>query len=116
MERLDIVCQNGEMTVGEKAMQALKEAYMLEVKAKEIQKQADSIKKQFADAMEQNGVMNFKCDSVSIAYIPESTRTTVDTAKMKAEGVYKYYLKETPTKASCRWTWKREKNNGTDKK
>lgn len=105
----DIVVKNGEMIVGEQAVEALRMVKNLEEQAKQFKTMADAIKKQFTDAMEKNGVLNFKNDDLTISYIPENTRLSVDTEKMKADGIYKYYLKETPTKATSRWTFKKEK-------
>lgn len=110
--RNDIVCKDGEMVIGEKAIEALRMVKELEEQAKQIKAQADEIKKQFNDAMEENGVENFKSEFLSVARIGETSKLTVDTEKMKADGIYKYYLKETPVKGSVRWTWKKEKANG----
>lgn len=52
--------------------------------------------------MKANGIKQFDSDVVRITYIEPSVRKTVDTKKLKEEGLYDFYTKESPVKDSVR--------------
>lgn len=115
-ERYDITFSNGEMILGEQAVKAIQEAKQLEQAAKELKAKADGIKAAVMEAMEEHGVTQFKNDNVTITYIEPTVKKVVDAERLKADGIYKYYLKDSTVKSSCRWTWAKEKKDGTGKK
>lgn len=58
--------------------------------------------------MIENDIKSFEDDNFKITYIPESVRKTVDTAKLKEQGLYEAFTKETKVKDSVRITLKWE--------
>jgi hypothetical protein len=76
---------------------------------KTAQKQADTIRCAIISGMEKASVYSFENDRMKVTYIAPSTRTTIDSAKLKAEkpDIYKAYSKTTPTKAGLRVTMKK---------
>ena len=63
-------------------------------------------------AMEEAGVKSYEDDYVKFTYVAPTTRTTIDSARLKKElpDVAKQYSKETITKASVRTTFKVKKD------
>lgn len=55
-----------------------------------------------------NGIKSFENEDFKITYIPENTRKTVDTAKLKEQGLYEYFLKESKVKDTVRISLKWE--------
>ena len=60
------------------------------------------------DAMEANGVQSYETDKLKVTYVAPSTRTTIDSAKLKKEhpALAEAYSKTSTTKASLRITIK----------
>lgn len=70
----------------------------------EAEKRMEEIKTALLQAMEQNGIKTVDTDFVKITYVAPSTRTSLDSKRIKEElpEVYKTYSKETETKAQVR--------------
>lgn len=54
-------------------------------------------------------VKSFKNEYIEITYVPETTRKSVDTNKLKQAGIYEEFCKESPVKESLRIKLKEEK-------
>ncbi|MBQ2658074.1 MAG: hypothetical protein IJF87_05845 [Erysipelotrichaceae bacterium] len=63
----------------------------LEAQVKMIKKQRDEALKEIFRNSEQK---SFENDQIKIMYVKSKPRRTVDTEKMKSEGIYEFYLKE----------------------
>lgn len=76
------------------AVQALAE---FERQVKAIKTQEDEIKRKLLDAFKQHDVKKFESEQLVITYIAPTTRTSVDTSKLKAEypDVYEACIKQT---------------------
>lgn len=68
-----------------------------------------SAKERAKELMKEKGIKSFKNDDFTITYIPEQTKTVVDVDKLKADGLYESYTKESITKDSVRITWRKAK-------
>jgi hypothetical protein len=77
---------------------------------KEAEERAKSIREAVMKAMAENGVKTFENDRLKITYVEPSTRTTLDSARLKKEEpeIAKKYEKQSTTKASLRITIKGE--------
>lgn len=53
------------------------------VQMKKMEEQSKRMKEQLVEAMEKYGVKKFENDQVSFTYVPETSRTTVDSTKLK---------------------------------
>ena len=86
----------------------IREAEELIAKAEEYKARADAMLQEIKDflveKMEEKGIKTFETDAVKITYVAPSTRTTLDSKRIKDEmpDVYKTYSKESETKASVR--------------
>lgn len=60
------------------------------------------MKEKLKQAMEQYGVKKFENDSISVTYVDATTRTSVDSAKLKKDGLYDKYAKTSNVSASVR--------------
>ena len=71
-------------------------------KKKEIEKAEADMKAQLVDAMKKYGVKSFKNDVISITYKAPSTRTSIDSARLKKEHpeIAEAYSKTSPVKES----------------
>lgn len=78
---------------------------------KEADAMMEQVKSAILDAMERNSVKTFENDFLKITYVAPSTRTTIDSAKLKKEmpEVAEKYQKTSETKASLRITLKEQK-------
>lgn len=85
------------------ALQKLKE---FQITKQEMDNQEKEIKQAIQKAMEENGIKSFENDDVKISYVAPTQRVSVDTAKMKEEGIYDLYTKTSEVKASVRLTYK----------
>ena len=81
----------------------------LEEQMKENEQQLNDFKDALLRAMEQNGIKKWENDLISVTYVPASLRKTVDTAKLKEEGLYDQFTKESPVNASVRLKFKEKK-------
>ena len=85
------------------ALQKLKE---FQITKQEMDNQEKEIKQAIQKAMEENGIKSFENEDVKISYVAPTERVSVDTAKMKEEGIYDFYTKASEVKASVRLTYK----------
>lgn len=99
----EVTFENGKIQIAVDVMKEL-QAFNEQKAAMELKEKR--IKEAILQAMEENNIKSFENDFVSIKYIPQTTRKSVDTAKMKEEGVYEVYLKESEVKSQVRLTWK----------
>ena len=98
-----IKVENNELQIAQEASEKLKQLYA--VKA-EFDVRMDDLKNQMLKAMEDNGIKSFENDFMKITYKAPSTRKTVDIARLKEEGLYDFYVKESPVKSSLVVTFK----------
>lgn len=89
----------------------LAEDVIAELKAFEVQKAQMDIKEKelkqaILNAMEEHGVKKFENDDIRITYVAPTTRKSVDTARLKEEGLFDLYSKESTVKASVRLEYK----------
>lgn len=122
VERLMECERNGELykqelTVNEKALAKLVEVESLikeiEEQKKAAEEQATELRAALMQAMEANGVTSFENESIKITYVAPTTRTAIDSTKLKKEmpEIAEKYAKTSNVKASLRITLK-EANNG----
>ena len=83
-------------------MSYLLQQYELRIKAIEEIKQ--SYRNAIQEAMEKNGIDKFDNDFITVNYVAPTTRTTLDTKRLKAEHpeLYGEYLTESEVKSSVR--------------
>ena len=77
---------------------------------KKAQEQSDEIKKAIMKAMEDNSVYSFENEALKVTYVAPTTRTTIDSARLKKElpEIAEKYTKRSDVKASLRITIKGE--------
>lgn len=83
----------------------LRRFYALKNEIESIEKEA---KKRAISFMEEKGIKSFDNEDFKITYIPETTKKVVDTDRMKLDGIYDDYTKETKVKATVRITWRNQ--------
>ena len=101
----DQVEEETDLQVIESAVpDVLKAITDITVQMKKLGEQEKLMKKKLQEAMEQYGVKKFENDHVAFTYVPATTRTTIDTEKLKKEfpEVAKHYSKTTNVSASVR--------------
>ena len=94
---------NGELVIAEKVLKELQDFYVLKARMEMGEKE---LKEALQEAMETNSIKSFTNDDLEITYIAETTRTTIDTQRLKDEGLYDLYSKPSAVKASVRLKWK----------
>ena len=98
--------KNGELIVGDNVKALLIQARELDLFQKQINIQLDEFKEALKNAMEKYGIKSFENDSVKVVYKEPHERTTVDTKRLKEEGIYDLYAKSTKVKSSVAITYK----------
>ena len=80
----------------------------IEEQKKVAEAQAQDLRAAIMQAMEQNGVMSFENENVKLTYVAPTTRTSIDSAKLKKElpEIAEKYTKTSNVKASLRITLK----------
>ena len=73
---------------------------------RKIESFKDTHKEQIKETFKKYGIKSFKNDYISITYVPEGTRRSVDTNKLKMAGLYDEFCKTSNTKESLRITLK----------
>lgn len=83
----------------------------LEVEAKNIKNQQETLKIDLLNAMETHGVKKWDNDVMTISYVAPTTRTSVDSTKLKKElpDVFSKYSKVSNVKSSIRIKLKEDK-------
>lgn len=122
VERLLECERNGEIYTQEVAVSETALAELVEVESliksieeqkKVAEAQAQELRAALMQAMEQNGVTSFENENIKVTYVAATTRTAIDSAKLKKElpEIAEQYTKKSNVKASLRITLK-EANNG----
>lgn len=94
---------DGNIKVAEDVFNYLYDFQLMKAEAEKIEK---NLKDSILKAMETNNIKSFENDLVKVTYKAPSVRKDVDKARLKEEGLYDLYLKETPVKSSVTVTWK----------
>lgn len=103
---MEIEVVNNEIVLSAEAKKYLKKMQKLELKKSEIDMEMKALRQQWLEAMEANGIKKFESNIVTVTYIPGTTKKTVDTEKLKEQGLYEAFVKETVTKPSVRMSFK----------
>jgi len=72
------------------------------IQKKQIEEQEKAMREKLQKAMEQYGVKSFKNDAIEVTYKAPSTRTSIDSTRLKKEkpDIAKEYSKTSPVSAS----------------
>ncbi len=98
--------QNGAVLATEAGYELIAKAREIHELQKNLKLQEDQFKKELMEAMEKNSIKRFENDLVTITYTGPSKRATVDTAKLKEQGLYEAFKKESDVKASVKVIYK----------
>lgn len=99
----EIIAKSGRLEVSQAVRDVLEERRVMEQRIKVLDEQ---IRQAMLAAMEDNGIKSFENDQVKITYVAPTVRESVDTQKLKDDGMYEFYKKTSEVKASLRWKWK----------
>lgn len=82
----------------------------IELQKKEAEANAQKLRDALMQAMEENSVTTFENDAIKLTYVAPSTRTSIDSTKLKKElpDIAEKYTKTSQVKASLRITLKEE--------
>lgn len=88
------------------SQQVIEELKAFEVQKAQMQIKEKELKEALLKAMEENNIKKFENDDIRITYIGPTTRVSVDTKKLKDEGLFDLYSKESVVKANVRLEYK----------
>ena len=94
---------DNQILINEEIIKELKEFEILKTQMDLKEKE---IKQAILLAMEYHNIKTFENDDIKITYIAPTTRETVDTARLKEEGLYDLYKKVSNVKSSVRLSYK----------
>lgn len=85
-------------------LQAEETLEVIERKAKQAKENAESIRAKILELMQKQNIVSFDNAKLHISYIPETTRVSVDSTRLKKElpKVYEEYQKQSKVKATLR--------------
>lgn len=104
----DITVRDGQINIGEEAVELFKEARRLDLRMKKNEIAMAQFKEALMKAMKDNGIKAFDTDFMKAVYVPEHVAERLDTKALKAEHpkIAKKYTKESPVKESLRLSYK----------
>lgn len=104
----DIEVHDGQITMGDDAIELFKEARRLDLRMKKNEIAMAQFKEALMKAMKENGIKSFDTEFMKAVYVPEHTAERIDTKALKAEHprIAKKYTKETSVKESLRLNYK----------
>ena len=98
--------QNGLIKIenGQLAQQTVDLIKNFEIQKKAFEEKYNQFKSDLLNAMEQNGVVKFQSENLTISYIAETERETFDSKQFKADmpELYDEYVKFSKVKPSIR--------------
>jgi hypothetical protein len=105
---LEVEEQQEVMNLEQKCPAILKAITDICVQKKALEEQEKQMRKMLQEAMEQYGVKSFENDKVKFVYVAPTTRTTIDSAKLKKEhpDIVEQYSKTSNVSASVKITVK----------
>ncbi|HHX68329.1 MAG TPA: hypothetical protein GX708_09800 [Gallicola sp.] len=93
--------ENGQIVVAQEIINAI---VQFEKQALEMKLKQDELKQKLLEAMEENGITNWETPNgeIKVSYRKPSTRTTLDSTKLKNElpDIYEEYSKTSEVKSS----------------
>lgn len=101
----ELVLVNGEQLVASDAFaQRCRKLSEFQVTLQEMKNEEEEVKEIFRAAMEKHGVKTIEVAGVRITRIDPTTRTTIDSKRLKAEqpSIYNEYSKTTTVKGGVR--------------
>lgn len=111
-DKYEVNITNGQIVLPSEVIELFNQVRTIDEAIKELKAQKDAIEKPLKAAMQKNGVDKFTCTYMTATTIKDSMTETVNTEKMKADGVYEKYKMYVPKSGYVRITYKKEKNNG----
>ena len=104
MENLLIEYTNNELELGKIEQQISAAIIDLQNKQNELQNKNNEIREQIKNSMEQNNVKKYENDFIAITYIAPTTKTVVDSKKLKENyiDIYNECSKTSNVKSSIR--------------
>lgn len=103
---LDVKVVDNQIILGQKVLNEMKKLQEFQITIQEMKNTEEEIKGAILTAMEQNGIKGYENDFIKLTYIAPTTRVSVDTARLKKDGLYDEYTKTSPVKASVRVSYK----------
>lgn len=94
-----VTVKNNQIAVAQEVINELK---AFEIEKAKIEIKEKELKQALLNAMEENNIKKFENDDIRITYVAPTTRKSVDTARLKEEGLFDLYSKESAVKASVR--------------
>lgn len=98
-----ITVENNQIAIANELLTKMK---LLHEEAMKLQVEEDKLKQALLEAMENNNIKKIDNEVFSVSYTAPYVSKRVDTKKLKEEGVYEYYSKETKVKASIELSYK----------
>lgn len=106
MESNEIKVVEGQIVTSAKFNKAMKSLQAFQIRKQEMDNREKEAKQALHDAMTACNITHFENEMFSISIVPAGTRVSADSAKLKKDGLFEKYSKETQVKASTRITWK----------
>ena len=87
-----------------KAMAIMQKIVDLNIQKKQLEEQDKEVRQQLEKVMGEYGIKQFENDLLKVTYVEPTTRTSIDSAKLKKElpAVYEKYTKVSQVKGSVR--------------
>ena len=108
-DKYELSVSNGEIEVPQEVLKLFEEARRIDAEIKALKAQKDAIEKPLKQAMQKHGVDSFKCEYMTASRVSMSFTETVNTERMKEDGIYEKYMMLIPKAEHVRIAYKKEK-------
>lgn len=87
-----------------KAMAVMRKIAELDIQKKQLEAQDKAVRQELQEAMDKYGIKKFENDILKVTYVEPTTRTTIDSARLKKElpAIAEKYSKTAVVKGSVR--------------
>lgn len=109
--KYEVTVENGEIKLPEEVVNLFDQVRTIDATIKALKEQKDAIEKPLKAAMEKYGVDSFKCDYMTATRVKGSYTETVNTERMKDDGIYEKYKMLMPKAGYVSIRYKKEKKN-----
>jgi predicted phage-related endonuclease len=110
-DKYKVSVRKGQIQLNKEAMEAFATISAIDATIKELKAQKEAIEKPLKEAMKKHNIEKFECDLFTATRVADSTTETVNTLRMKDDGIYDKYKMEMPKAGYIRLTYKKVKNN-----
>lgn len=112
MSKYQVEIVDGQIELPQEVVELFNQVRTIDATIKALKEQKDAIEKPLKAAMQKHNIDKFTCEYMTATTIKETMTESVNTERMKEDGIYEKYKMLIPKAGYVRINYKKEKNNG----